>query len=92
MSITLNIDDATAEQLERAARASGVSLSQLVTRLVEQNGAAPAAAASGKASTLPPLPPPHNFGNPPEFDYRKAMAMLQEEEATAYREKFNQGQ
>lgn len=36
MSITLNIDDATAAQLERAARASGVSLPQLFVQLAQQ--------------------------------------------------------
>ena len=32
-----------------------------------------------------PLPPPHDFGNPPEFDYRKALEILDNEEVAAYR-------
>lgn len=91
MSITLNLDDATTRQLERAAQASGVSLSQLITQLVKQRCSAPPSAPPEGVMVPPPLPPPHDFGTPPDFDYRKAMTMLDEEEATAFREKMDQG-
>lgn len=89
MSITLNLDDATTVELERVAQATGVSPSQLITQLVKQYGFALPIAPLGTASVPPPLPPPHDFGNPAAFDYRKAMAMLDEEEASAFREKMD---
>ncbi len=85
MSITLNLDDATAAQLERTAKASGITLSQLITDLVLHKGVTPVTAPlKGTVN----LAPPHDFGNPPDFDYRKALALLDEEDAVTYREKF----
>lgn len=91
MSITLNIDDATVAQLEQAAKASRVSSSQLVARLVQQNRVTATPPGLKKPTVLPPLPPPHDFGSPPDFDYRKAQAMLDDEDAVAYREKLLKG-
>ena len=53
MSITLNIDDATAAQLERAARATGVSLSQLFVQLAQQR-----LGLVRRNSARDPMPPP----------------------------------
>ena len=93
MSFTLNIDDATAAQLEQAARATGVSPSQLITSLVKLFSAAPVAAVTSNEGhpARPSLPPPHDFGNPPDFNYRKALEVLDDEEVAAYRERFSHG-
>ena len=85
MKITLNIDDATAAVLEREAQARGISLSQLLNNLVLEIGAEPVAAATEMIPALPPIPPPRDLGGVPDFDYNKALAILDNEDAAAYR-------
>ena len=83
MSITFNIADATAAQLEWATQASGVPLSQLLNNLVLETGAEPVAAAKEISPALPPIPPPRDLGGGPDFDYNKALAILDNEDAAA---------
>ncbi|GDY22125.1 hypothetical protein LBMAG56_34720 [Verrucomicrobiota bacterium] len=81
MSITLNLDDATTVELERAAQASGVSLSQLITQLVKQRCVAPTTAPPREASAPPPLPPPHAMGSLVDLNKANELADRLEDEA-----------
>jgi hypothetical protein len=80
---TVDLEDETAAKLELAARDRGLSPSQMVENLLRQE-------VDRFGTDIAPktfVSESHDFGNPPDFDYRKAMDRLDQEETVEYRRK-----